>query len=143
MIEEHRGEFEYDWRFRFQLPLSSVGTRRMSYGEAWRLTMILVGDMSSRVAAAVAGWDGPIDRIDATLRDLFDLQHQSKASKKVKAYPRPWPDKVKTLTKPGAGVTQEQIVSALRFAGHTALAPGELMTSVRPRDARGRFAKSG
>lgn len=113
----------------------------MSYGEAWRLTMILMGDMSSQLAASVAGWDGPISRVDATLRDLFDLQHQSKSSKKVKAYPRPWPDKIKSLTKPNANVTQDQIIAALRFAGHTATLPGEQAISIRPRDSRGRFVK--
>lgn len=117
----------------------------MSYAEAWRLTMILMGDMSSQVAASVAGWDGPMDRIDATLRDLFDLQHMIGAAgskKKPKPYPRPWPDKQKTRTLPGAEVTRDQVIAALRFAGHTAALPGEKAAPVgRPRDARGRFVK--
>lgn len=114
----------------------------MSYGEAWRLTTILLGDMSSQLAASVAGWDGPIDRIDATLRDLFDLQHQSKSEKKVKPYPRPWPDSVKKHVQPDKNVTQEQILGALRFAGHTAGMPGDQQVkAVRPRDSRGRFVR--
>ena len=52
MIEEHPGEWEYDWRTRFRLPLSRVGGRRMSWGEAFRLALILVSDPSTRVGAA-------------------------------------------------------------------------------------------
>lgn len=147
LLSEHRGAFEYDWRTRFQKSVNVIGTRKMSYGEAWRLAMILLGDMSSQVAASVAGWDGPLDRIDATLRDLFDLQHMIGAAgskKKPKPYPRPWPDKQKTRTLPGAEVTRDQVIAALRFAGHAAALPGEKVVSAgRPRDARGRFVKRG
>ena len=62
----------------------------MSYGEAIRLTAALAGDPSSQVATALGGWAHPICRADATLRDLYDLQHMSKAKRKPKPYPRPW-----------------------------------------------------
>lgn len=144
LFEEHRGAFEYDWRQRFGKSLAVVGTRKMSWGEAWRLTSILLGDTSSQIAAALAGWQHPIDRTGLILMDLYDLQHMSKSSKKVKPYPRPWPLAHKTTTAPDKGVTQEQILAALRFAGHTGPVPGEVAPkSGRARDARGRFVKAG
>lgn len=103
----------------------------MSFGEALLLVEALAGDPSSHVAAALGGWAYPISRADVTLRDLYDLQHMSKAKRKPRPYPRPWPDRVKKTLKPGAGWTQDQIVAALRFAGHTAALPGEpLKTSI-------------
>ena len=98
--------------------------RSMSFGEAIRLTSVLAGDPSSQVAASLGGWAHPISREDITLRDLYDLQHMSKAKRKPKAYPRPWPKQVKKRLKPGADLTQDQIIAALRFAGHTAPLPG-------------------
>lgn len=112
----------------------------MTYGEAWRLMLLLLNDPSSQVCAASVGWSHPITRADVTMRDLYDLQHQSKSEKKVKAYPRPWPERTKTRTSPSADLTQEQVVAALRFAGHTAnLAGHEPVAKTRLRDERGRF----
>jgi len=62
----------------------------MGWGEAIRLTQVLAGDPSSQVAAALGGWAHPITRADSTMRDLYDLQHTSKARRKPKPYPRPW-----------------------------------------------------
>lgn len=92
MIDAHQGAFEYDWRARFGKPLRVIG-RSMSWGEALRLTRILSAETDSQVGAAIAGWSHPASRLDLTLRDLYDLQHQSKAKKRPKPYPRPWPDK--------------------------------------------------
>lgn len=98
----------------------------MTYGEAWRQTFILMGDPSSQVAAALGGWDHPVDRLDMVIRDLYDLQHMVAAagSKKTpKPYPRPWPEKKTRRAAPGADVTQAQVLAALRGAGHTAALP--------------------
>ena len=95
----------------------------MTFGEAWRLTEIVLADPSTQVAAAVAGWDYPLSRGDITMRDLYDLQHTSKAKRKPKPYPRPWPDRVKTTLKPSPDLTQDEIIAALRFAGHAAALP--------------------
>lgn len=121
MIDAHRGAFEYDWRTRFHLPLQAVG-RRMSWGEAYRLTQILVQDPSSHVAASLAGLEYPITRVDLVLRDLYDLTHAIAAGKKrPKPYPRP--EVKKKRVQPDKSVTQDQIVAALRMAGHTAPLP--------------------
>lgn len=122
-IDEHRAAFEYDWRTRFRLPLSAVGTKRMPWGEAWRLMELLARDPGSQVAAAFAGWEYPATRAELALMDLFDLTHHAAWARgggkgsKPKPYPRPWPDRKKTRTKPE--VTQAQVIEALRFAGHT------------------------
>jgi hypothetical protein len=88
-IDAHPGAFEYDWRTRFHLPLSEVGSG-MEWGEAYRLARVLRSDPSSQVAAALEGWDFPIERTTAALLDLFDLEF-AKGSKKPKTHPgRPW-----------------------------------------------------
>jgi hypothetical protein len=89
---------------------------------------ILAVDPSSHTGAALAGWLYPADRLTLAVMDLFDLQanaraEQSKSKRKPKPYPRPWPDRTKARTKPAADLTQDQIVAALRFAGHTAKLP--------------------
>ncbi len=73
----------------------------MMWGEAWRLTGLLAVDPSSQVAAALSGWYHPIDRVDLTLRDLYDLTHAVGAAgskQKPKPYPRPWDARPKRLT---------------------------------------------
>lgn len=124
MIDAHRGAFEYDWRTRFGKPLRVVG-RSMSWGEALRLTKILLSDPSSLVTAHAAGWEHPVTREDMVLRDLFDLTHQAAlagSKKRAKPYPRPWKT-ARSRTKPAASVTQADILAALRHAGHTAPIP--------------------
>lgn len=88
-MDSHRGAFEYEWRVRFHLPLSVVG-RSMAWGEALRLTEVLLQDPSSWLASSMAGWQYPVARTDLVLMDLYDLQHTSKSKRKPKAYPRPW-----------------------------------------------------
>lgn len=93
----------------------------MLWGEALRLTQILACDPSSWVGAAINELDHPIERVDLTLRDLYDLQHQSKAKRKPKPYPRPWPDRTKSRPRPS--VSPQVAIAALRAAGHTAPLP--------------------
>lgn len=110
---EHRGAFEYEWRTRFHLPLTAVGTT-MTYGEAWRLTAILTADPTSQVTAALQGWDGPRSREWFVLADLFDLTHAT-AAKHPKPYPRPYRDGVQRgrTNRPRA-----EVVAILNAHGH-------------------------
>lgn len=100
----------------------------MSWGEAWRLTQQLASDPSSSVAAALLGWEHPITREDVMLRALYDLHHRIAWAQgggkgpKPKPYPRPWATSRRRV-KPAASLTQEQILAALREAGHTAPLP--------------------
>lgn len=123
--EEHRGAFEYDWRARFHLPLSDV-PERMSWGEAWRVTHVLLGDPSSHAAAAVAGWEFPVTREWLVLADVVDVLLASNARKgrKPKPYPRPKPNGRKSRPRPT--VAPEVAIAALRQAGHTAALPKHL-----------------
>lgn len=100
----------------------------MTFGEAIRLTEQLASDPSSHVAAALLGWQHPYSREALVLADLFDLQHQKAwggKGAKPKPYPRPWPDQQsgKRTSKPAADITQDEILAALRRAGHTAALP--------------------
>lgn len=115
LIEEHRPAFEYDWRARFSCPLSEVG-EGMTYGEALRLTTVLASDPASRVAASMAGWDRPASTTELALLDLYDA-FMKVHFKKPKPYPRPWPSTTKSRLKPT--VSQQAVLEALRFAGHT------------------------
>lgn len=75
------------------MPLEDV-PERMAWGEAWRLFNILKLDPGSQLAAELAGWKYPIERMDIVLRNLFDLEF-SKAKKNPKPHDRPW-DKTET-----------------------------------------------
>lgn len=74
----------------------------MPWGEAYRLTALLLTDPSSQVCAAVRNWTSPASREDMVLRDIYDLQHRSKAKRTPDAYPRPWHVKPKSY---GAGIS--------------------------------------
>lgn len=101
----------------------------MSWGEALRLTERLSVDTESHVAVALAGWEHPVSRVALTLMDKYDFDHTvlwvqgGKKGQKPKPYPRPWPTPGKRKTAPT--VTQEQVVAALRFAGHAGPIPTE------------------
>lgn len=60
LIGQHEEAFAYDWRTRFQQPLAVVFDGRMSWSEAFDLTMILATDPSSQVGAALVGWRYPV-----------------------------------------------------------------------------------
>lgn len=99
----------------------------MTWGEAFRHTTTLAGDPSTQLASALSGWGRPVSREQAVLMDLYDLQHLiawsqggSKGSK-PKPYPRPWQVDNTRRVKPS--VSQDEVIRALRFAGHTAPIP--------------------
>lgn len=100
LIEEHRGAIEYDWRTRFGLPLSAIGTDAMDWGEAYRLAMILLGDQTAHLCAAAAGWTSPWSRDTEMLAVLVEitLRRSVKYPDRVRPWPRPWPDAATTTT---------------------------------------------
>jgi hypothetical protein len=88
-------------------------------------------DPSSHVAASISGWTEPMSREALVAMDMFDFTvlcrwiDGGKKGPAPKPYPRPWPKQSKKRVKPDASLTQEQIIAALRAAGHTAPIPAE------------------
>lgn len=114
---------EYDLRSRFGLCLADVGAR-VTFTEASRLVTLLASDPSSRVGAALMGLDYPVSREQIVLMDLYDLTVRANSDPKKgrpKPYPRPWRSAETKVSKPG--VSQEDVLAALRYAGHTNLLP--------------------
>lgn len=64
----------------------------MPYGEAVRLVAVLANDPSSRLAAALAGWDTPRSYEWLLLADLYDA-FAGANYKHAKRYPRPFRDR--------------------------------------------------
>ena len=96
----------------------------MSVGEAHRLALELMGDPASHVGAAMAGWDHPLSREGIAILDLWDLllwSHPRKGN--PKPHPRPYKERTTTRAKPATTLTQDEIVEALRGAGHAGPLP--------------------
>lgn len=91
------------------MALGRVGVS-MSWGEAQRLSLILLTDPSSRVGASVRDWSHPITQADMTLRDWIDMN----TSKKSPPYPRPWHPKPKHIG--GIGVSVDEFEAMKRAA---------------------------
>jgi hypothetical protein len=109
------------------LTVDDIGTRRMSWGEALRLLRELAADPSSHVAASIGGWERPVSYEAIVAMNTFDLMHMvawgqgGRKGAKPKPYPRPWPSMTKKVMKPT--VSQDEVIAALQFAGHTAPIP--------------------
>ena len=118
LIEEHPGEWEYDWRTRFRLPLSRVGGRRMSWGEAFRLALILVSDPSTRVGAARAGLiHGPVSREYQALHVLVANQNAKDTQRRPRVRALLDPFETRRL-RFGAGSTRTIIDFEAALAAH-------------------------
>lgn len=71
------------------MPLSSLPAG-MDWGEAVRMTLVLAGDPTSQICAALSEWKHPLSWEGIALRHLFDLQHASKSKHRPKPYGMPW-----------------------------------------------------
>lgn len=138
LADEHRGAITYDWRTRFGVPWAAVPTE-MDWGEAWLLLQQVVLDPSSRLAAAVAGWEYPLSREGQIAIDHYDLAHKIAAGKKsITPYPRPWHRQRKRFGR--ATRPQAEIMAALRARGHGRLLHRQDAAG-RWRDELGRFVR--
>lgn len=90
LIGEHERAFVYDWRTRFGLPLEAVFDGRMTWAETWNLTMELVSDPSSHVAASMAGWSYPMDRAALIGLETYDLLSAVNLGKRHQPHRAPW-----------------------------------------------------
>lgn len=81
----------------------------MTYGEAIRLTRVLLVDPGTAVSASMAGWTYPLSREALALLDLFDLQHTSKSKRRPQPYPRPWVAKDRTRQRGTARLSSAEL----------------------------------
>jgi len=88
----------------------------MTWGEAVRLTSVLLVDPTSQVAAARNDWTAPRSPEWFVLADLFDLTHRSLA-KNPKPYPRPQPEHRPTR-RGGTNLSRSQVLAVLNAHGH-------------------------
>jgi hypothetical protein len=122
LIGEHPDEFQYDWRTRFGMPIAAVFDGRMSWREAASLTRTLIGDLTSRVGAAVRDWDYPLSHEARVAMDTYDVLAIANTAKKdrhkLKPYPRPWPQEGDAVRSQAPTVSQDTIREALKARGH-------------------------
>ncbi|WP_212750679.1 hypothetical protein [Cutibacterium avidum] len=114
MMHTHRGALEYDWRTRFGLPLTAVGTDAMSWSEAVRLAVTLTSDGSSQLAAALGQWRRPFTFTEWAVLDFLDTYRAANSEGKADPVPRPT-EKPRT---PGMSKQEvDAILSRVRAAG--------------------------
>lgn len=108
----------YDWRARFGKGLDSV-PGEIGWDEALDLVRILRADPSSQLAAAIEGWDYPLERAGWMLADLIDIQGGKAFGKKWKRYRRPLKaEENKQRWGNVGGRTRAQVVEILNRLGH-------------------------
>ena len=90
LLEDHKAAFVYDFRQRFGLGLSDLGTT-VPWVEVVYLVAVLLRDPSSWLQVSYNKWDHPISFEWATLVATYDLLAQVNSKRKPKPYPRPWP----------------------------------------------------
>lgn len=93
----------------------------MTWGEAIRLTQVLIAAPDSQIGAAMQGWEFPISRETAAVLDLFDLEH-AKAAKSPRPHSgRPWTHGKRSGSRRignVAGRTREEVRRILNAHGH-------------------------
>jgi hypothetical protein len=87
----------------------------------WRetilLAVVLAGDPSSQVSAALAGWDRAWPAEAWILADVFDLLRAANSARRPDGrYPRPNDEKPRRIGR--ATLPQSQITAALAARGH-------------------------
>lgn len=89
----------------------------MSITEAARLTRDLARDSTSALFVALHDWDYPLSQEAMATLNLTDLLGRVHHGRKWKALPRPW--ETKQVERLGVtDLTQEEVIAALRAAGH-------------------------
>gem|GEM_PF-1180214 len=96
LIEEHPDAIAYDWRVRFGLPASAIGTE-MDWAESCSLARILLSDQSSWLGAKASGLDRPWPAEAWILANLYDLTAAAHSKRKPKPHPRPSDPKPKRI----------------------------------------------
>lgn len=92
--------------------MEDVGGKAMGWGEAIRLTHVLLRDPASHIHAAAARWKHPATREFFLLADIFDAAAQH-TYKKPKPYPRPYPDGSKKTFGKGTALPLDRLRATL------------------------------
>ncbi|GAA5143329.1 hypothetical protein GCM10023340_08540 [Nocardioides marinquilinus] len=104
----------------------------MTLTEAARLAHGLLQDPSTHTFAAASGWAYPATREALIMADLFDAFRQVHFVRPKPAR-RPWTTDGPTVEKRGrTDLTQDEVIAALRAAGHTAPLPTRTSSVRRP-----------
>lgn len=125
-VEDHTDAVIYDWRERFNLPVSSITDGSLTWVESFAMLNELVQDTSSHTCASVNKWEYAFSREAIQMADLFDLTqviHTSKDDqKKVQLKPRPWKTgRLGESVSQKPVISQEEIRAKLRALGHEGL----------------------
>lgn len=97
-MHDHEPAFVYDFRSRFGLGISDLGTS-VPWSEVTCLVLILLSDSSSWLCAAKLNWAHPIDPNWAVQAATYDLLAAVNSKRTPKPYPRPW-DEARNKPKP-------------------------------------------
>ena len=115
LSDERRPALIRDFREKFNISISDIGVG-VRFDEAWDLILTLRADPASWFHAALSGWDYPLSYESIALRDLYDMQLQTKSKRKIKPYPRPWANSGKKLGGSNPKRTPSQVLAILRPA---------------------------
>jgi hypothetical protein len=125
-IEDHPDAVTYDWRERFNLPLSSVTDGSLTWDESFALLNEIVQDPASHTCAAINKWEYAFSRESIQMADLFDLTQvintDPKQAKNIQLKPRPWKTgRMGEHVSQKPAISQEEIRAKLRALGHEGL----------------------
>lgn len=113
LIDDHTAAFVYDFRQRFGLGLSDLGST-VPWLEVLYLVSVLIRDPSSWLSTAINRWDHPISYEWAALAATYDLHAQVHSKRKPKPYPRPWGNSDKGKRKGTARSDAREILAKAR-----------------------------
>lgn len=115
LIEEHRPEFAFDFRSRFNLSIEDIG-KTYTYHEAFLLTIVLMRDSTSWVQAAVNNWKFP-----ASMEWIMQVQQfdafVAVNSKNPKPTPMPWQAPIRSGKPALSDEKVREILNAMRPEG--------------------------
>ena len=91
ILEDYKSAFVYDFRSRFGLGLSDLGTT-VPWSEVVDLVVILLSDPTSWLQASKNKWKHPVDYNWLLQAATYDLLAQVNSKRKPKPWPKPWSD---------------------------------------------------
>jgi len=118
LLDDHTAAFVYDFRARFGLGLSDLGTV-VPWTEVVYLVSILLRDPSSWLQVAVNKWHHPVTYEWAAHAATYDLLAQVNSKRKPKPYPRPWAENNKGSRKGTIRADAREILARARQGDFT------------------------